>query len=699
MTFRLCCLYLCLHITVPVYAQLAGDTTSAEVAGSLELLVDGRPVALSAIHSDYTIDVNGDVVNVRLKQRFDNPFDQPINPRYLFPLRNNAAVHAMTLRVGDEVITAQIQEKQKAQATFKAAKQAGKSAALLEQHRPNMFTQKVANVMPGQSVEVEIAYSHIVPKVDGAYELVVPLIVGPRYQPAGAGVAPEDLPADSSGAAPDTGSWALETLPAENPTAGILLPADFTQARVGLQLNLELPVALRSLVSDTHPITVRHVSSTQADVTFEQGRVLDNKDFVLRYQMAGEQLATGLLSHWQIREGGYFSMLIEPPESVSAEQVLPREMVFLLDCSGSMEGLPMEASKRFMREALSALRPQDSFRIIRFSDVASQFSNHALPATPANISYGLSYVDSLYGSGGTEMASGIRQALGAPVDAGRLRNVVFLTDGYIGNENSVLTLVEQLRGDANLFAFGVGSGVNRYLLDELGRVGRGFTRYFDPTKEAEHMQTVVSALVNRLQTPVLVDLSIDWGDLQVTDVIPTELPDLYLGDTLRVTGRYTQPSAGSVKLSGRSRQHTAQIVTPVALSENADRPAIRRAWARNSVAELMHQFVSPPNRRALSRSNLQLQQAVTQLGLKFDLATRWTSFVAVSKKVYNANPSSGVDANVAVPKVAGVSNLAYTAPAMTGYGAPEPGLLASLAVAMMGFAAMYHRRRRTKLSA
>ncbi len=495
MTFRLICLYLCLHITVPVYAQVAGETTSDKIAGSLEVIVDGRPVALSAMHSDYAIDISGDVVNVRLTQRFDNPFDQPINPRYLFPLRNNAAVHAMTLRVGDELVIAQIQEKQHAQATFQAAKQAGKSAALLQQHRPNMFTQKIANVMPGQSVEVEISYSHIVPKIDGAYELVVPLIVGPRYQPAGAGVAPEELPGDSSEAAPDTGSWVLETLPAENPTAGIHLPAGFSQARVSLQLNLELPVSLGNLVSDTHPITVRHVSSTQADVTFEQGRVLDNKDFVLRYRMAGEQLATGVLSHWQAKEGGYFSMLIEPPESVSADLVLPREMVFLLDCSGSMEGLPMEASKRFMREALSALRPQDSFRIIRFSDVASQFTNNALAATPANIAYGVTYVDSLYGSGGTEMASGIRQALGAPADASRLRNVVFLTDGYIGNENSVLTLVEQLRGDAKLFAFGVGSGVNRYLLDELGRVGRGFTRYFDPTKDAERMQAVVAALV------------------------------------------------------------------------------------------------------------------------------------------------------------------------------------------------------------
>jgi Ca-activated chloride channel homolog len=688
MSFRLVCFYLCLHITLPVYADIAGS-----VEGTLEVPGGARKVALSALHSDYQVEVFGDVVNVVLKQQFHNPFKQPLNARYLFPLQKNAAVHAMTLRVGDEVIVAQIQEKKAAQATFKAAQSAGKSAALLEQHRPNMFTQRVANLMPGQSIEIEIAYSHIVPKVDGAYELVVPLVVGPRYQPAGVGVAPEVFLSDTSGATPDVGQWTLETLPDTPPTAGIDLPSTFTSERVAIQINLEAPATIHALESDTHPLSIRDVSSTQADITLKQGRVLDNKDFVLRYQLAGLETSAGLLSHWQPEEGGYFSLLIEPPEAVAVDQVLAREMVFLLDCSGSMNGLPLDASKRFMSQALQSLRPDDSFRIIRFSDAASEFSHRAMPASPENVAYGLQYVRNLHGSGGTEMKSGIRQALTAPVEGERIRNVVFLTDGYIGNEQSVLALIEQLRGDARLFAFGVGTGVNRYLLDELGRVGHGFTRYFDPTKSAEHMHGVVAKLVERLQTPVLTDLEIDWGDLSVTDLVPAKLPDLYLGDTIRVTGRYRQAASGTVTIAGRSRQHQAQVQTPVELSQVAQRPAVRRVWARSKLAALMHEFIAPGARRSEQQTNEQLQKSVTDLGLRYALASRWTSFVAVSRQVYNANPGSNLEGDVALPKVAGVSQLAYSPAPMTGYGAPEPGLVISLLAALFALAGFNRRRR------
>jgi len=349
-----------------------------------------------------------------------------------------------------------------------------------------------------------------------------------------------------------------------------------------------------------------------------------------------------------------------------------------------------------MRQALQSLRPDDSFRIIRFSDAASEFSHRAMPASPENVAYGLQYVQSLQGSGGTEMKSGIRQALAAPVEGERLRNVVFLTDGYIGNEHAVLALIEELRGDARLFAFGVGTGVNRYLLDELGRVGRGFTRYFDPTKNAEHMHSVVAKLVERLQTPVLADLEIDWGDLQVTELLPAKLPDLYLGDTIRVTGRYAQAGSGTVTIAGRSRQHQAQVQTPVLLSEVAQRPAVRRVWARSKLAALMHEFIAPGTRRSEQQTNEQLQKSVTDLGLRYALASRWTSFVAVSQQVYNADPDSNLAGDVALPNVAGVSQLAYSPAPMTGYGAPEPGLVISLLSALLAIGGLNFMRRRAR---
>jgi len=657
-----------------------------EIAGRIEATLDGERVVLSSLHSSYLVTVRGDVANVELTQTFENPYDQPLNATYLFPLNKDAAVHAMTMHVGDEVVQAEIQEIRQAQKTFDDASRAGKAAALLKQHRPNMFTQKVANLMPAAPIRVVIEYSHLVPKVDDAFELVVPMVVGPRFQPAGAGVVPSAV---AGGATPDdTNRWILEKLPEYPVAAGVHLPASVVGERVSLRVDLEAPVPLHAATSDTHPLTVRHLSSTQQIISLRAGEVLDNKDFVLRYQLGGVATSAGVLSHWQPGEEGYFSLLIEPPAVVPESQAVAREMVFLLDCSGSMSGAPMDASKRFMLRALENLRANDTFRIIRFSDGATEFSRHPLAATSANIAAGVQYTKSLYGSGGTMMSSGISQALMAPIPPATIRNVVFLTDGYIGNEASVLELIVRLRGKARLFAFGVGAGVNRYLLSELGRVGRGFTRYFDPTRSDEGIEAVAAGLAARLQTPLLTDVRIDWGDLPVTQVHPATLPDLYAGDTLRVTGRFTQPAAGEVTIRGQGRGRSASIRRAVHLGDGEERPVLRRVWARAEIAQLMHAFITPRELRPDAMTHEQLQSAVTEVGLNYALSTRWTAFVAVSRKVYNPSGEPNIAANVALPKVAGVSNLAYATPAMTGFGAPEPGLMVGLLAVFATFAGL-----------
>ena len=658
------------------------DAHPDQMAGRIDAELNGKKVVLSPLQSDYVIDIRGDVVNVKLRQRFENPYAQALHATYLFPLNRQAAVHAMTMWVGDEVISAEIQEIRQAKQTFQRAKREGKAAALLEQHRPNMFTQRIANIVPGDAIEVEIQYSHVLPKVDGAYELVVPMVVGPRFQPAGTGVAPDSA---------QTGVWMLEQLPDYPATAGVNLPAHIAAERVSLRIQLESATTLQSVLSDTHTLSIRDVSSTQQEIQFAAGKEIDNRDFVLRIVSGEPEVSGGLLTHWQADEGGYFSLLIEPPLQVAPTAALPREMVFLLDCSGSMSGLPMQASKAFMQQALTALRPGDFFRIIRFSDQATEFSSRAMPATAENIQAGLSYTRALHGSGGTMMSSGISQALGAPPLAGVVRNVVFLTDGYIGNEVEVLSLVERRLGDARLYAFGVGSGVNRYLLSELGRVGRGFTRYFDPTKDDETMQQAVNQLVAKLQTPVLTDLSLDWGDLAVSDVLPAQLPDLYAGDSVRVTGRFAQATQGTLRISGVSRSQRASIEQPVHLADDLQRPSVRRLWARTAVAEQMHRFITPIALREDQVTNEQIQAAITDLGLSYGLTTRWTSFVAVSRARYNKSPQQSLDGQVALPKVAGVSRLAY-AQQTVGGAAPEPGVWWTL-VALFGLLAWHLRKQ------
>ncbi|NOX50069.1 MAG: VWA domain-containing protein [Gammaproteobacteria bacterium] len=676
----------------PVGAAISTNDID-KLAGSIEGTIAGEVVYFAALSSEYSVVIHGDIAQITLKQTFQNPYDKPMNARYLFPLNSNAAVHAMTMRIGNEMITAEIREIQQAKKIFSAAKKQGKAASLLQQHRPNMFTQKIANLMPGVPIEVDIQYVQVVPKIDGAYELVVPLVVGPRFQPNGTvtGHQNSDLQDSrvTSQVVKPPGSWEFSTLPVYPATAGVHLPKEIIAERVSLDIELEAPLPLQSTTSSTHQISVTDHSSTQQHITFTAGKVIDNKDFVLRYRIDGEVENAGILTHWEVGEGGYFSLLIEPPEKLADTQVLPREMVFLLDCSGSMGGLPMQASKLFMSQALAALRPTDTFRIIRFSDLATEFSTVSLPATAANIARGLAYTRSLFGSGGTVMTAGIEQALSPPIPKQAIRNIIFLTDGYIGNEMEVLQLVEQLLGKSRMFAFGVGAGVNRYLLNELSRVGGGFTRYFDPTRSEESVGQVAKALVAKLQTPVLADIEVDWGDIEVTDVLPSRIPDLYVGDSIRITGRFRNPSKGHLQINGRSTNQHAQMKIPLNLNNFEKRKTIRQLWARTAVADRMHTFVTPVAMRKDQVSNDNLKAGITQLGLSYQLATRWTAFVAVSKQIYNLQPENSAHADVALPKVSGVSKLAYNqAPsnsggmAMTGYGAPEPGVWLGLLVAM-----------------
>jgi len=641
---------------------------SAEIAGTIEATVDGERVQFPSVSSAIDVDLQGDLARVTVTQKFENPLGRPVNAQYLFPLNKSAAVFALTMNVGNERVKAVIQKKAEAQKTFDAAKQQGKAAVLLTQHRPNMFTQRLANLMPGLPIEVIMEYTQTVPKIDGSYELVVPLVVGPRFDPG-------------------------STMPSQGPTVGVHLPENIASNRVSLAVRLQSAVGFLSATSATHDIVVRPLDGSTLEASLKQSTTIANRDFVLRYALGAEEaFSSGVLSHADQR-GGFFSVLIEPPQRFKDETVLPREMVFLLDCSGSMSGAPMAASKAFMRAALQSLRPIDSFRIIRFSDHATEFSRNPLPATTANIAAGLSYTAKLSGSGGTVMRSGVEQALMVPQTKGLVRNVVFLTDGYIGNEFEILSLVERELGAARLFALGVGSGVNRYLLDELARSGRGFARYLDPTADT---QKAANALAERLQTPLLTDLVIDWGDVEPTDVTPAILPDLYAGDSVRVQGRYATPGQFSVALSARSGGQRVTLPMTVTLKDSvatqeagganigpdfAGGEAIALVWARSAIRDAMHQLQVPQQLRMNENSDDSIVERVTQLGLDYSLATRWTSFVAVSEQIVNPNPELAVDASVPNAKVAGVSQNAYPGAAPHGgYGAPEPATWLGLAL-------------------
>ncbi|MCK5662708.1 MAG: VWA domain-containing protein, partial [Thiotrichaceae bacterium] len=370
-----------------------------QLGGRVEAVMpDGDVFLFPTLKTDINVDIQGDLATITVQQTFENPLNTPLNVTYLFPINKDAAVYKMIMAVGDEIISAQIQKREEAQATFEQAKKEGKSAALLQQHRPNMFTQDIANLMPGLPIKVSLYYTQMLPKVDKAYELVIPLVVGPRFQPPQTNEKSEE---------PEIGKW---NLPAYPPVKGLDIPETIDAERVAIQINLNGGMPIQQLDSQTHAIKVQTSSENQRIIHLAKNRVIDNQDFVLRYRLSGENNQAGLLSYYQEEQQGFFSLLIEPPAIPQAKQISPREMVFVLDCSGSMSGLPLNTSKAFMREVLQNLRPTDTFRIIRFSEMATEFSRHPLQATPTNIRRGIRYTDSLRGTGGTMMTEGVKQA-------------------------------------------------------------------------------------------------------------------------------------------------------------------------------------------------------------------------------------------------------------------------------------------------
>jgi Ca-activated chloride channel family protein len=675
-------LLICLSILSIAHAETDKD----KLGGRVEAVTpSGDTLIFPTLKTDIDVDIQGDLASVTVQQTFANPLNTPLNVTYLFPLNKDAAVYKMVMEVGNEVVQAQIKKKEAAQATFEQAKREGKSAALLKQHRPNMFTQNIANLMPELPIKVTLHYVQTLPKVDGAYEVVIPLIVGPRFQPPHAGIAPkpdDNEPQQTT----QFGQWELEALPTYPPVKGLNIPQTIDAERVAIQIHLNGGMPIQQVYSRTHQLDINKTDDNQQTIQLAKGRVIDNRDFVLRYSLAAQSNQAGLLAYYGEQQG-FFSLLIEPPAIPKNDQITAREMVFVLDCSGSMSGLPMEASKAFMREALQNLRPTDTFRIIRFSESATEFSRTPLAATPQNIQDGIRYTNNLHGSGGTMMTAGIKQALQVPVPQDSVRLVTFLTDGYLGNEHEVLKLIKRLLGSARLFALGVGAGLNRFLLAEMGRVGRGFTRYMDPTEE---VQVVAKELAQRLQSPVLTDIKIDWGELQPTQVMPQTVRDLFAGQSVRIQGRYAKPGHYVIKVTGNVRGRAATLPLTINLPAQSEQgEAIALIWARSAIKDKMRLFYIPNNKRSVQISDNVLKQQVTQLGLDFSLVTQWTAFVAVSKQKYNPNAAQTPTQAVPLPMVKGVTKHAYGNSSRTnsptrkksvsvGSGVPEPAMIFGL---------------------
>lgn len=653
---------------------LVAMAVAAEPSGALQGDLQGVAVDLPLLKTDMEAWIDGDLATVHLVQTFTNPSDAPMNARYTFPLPENAAVHAMKLTTADQVIEAKIDRRAAAEASYETAKREGQQAALLTEDRENVFVQQVANVPAGEPVTVEIEYAQTVVRRDGAYDFVFPMVVGPRYTPKAA----------------------MNEAPSEPPAA---IPSLVDPDRVAITVHLDAGMPITRVVSPSHAIAVDGDDRSGRTVSFARGTELDNRDFVLDYTLASDDLAVGA-STYAVDGHGVVSLLVEPPVTIAEDDVTARELVFVVDTSCSMDGAPLDTARAFMHASLGTLRPNDTFRIVRFSDDATEFDAAALPPTAANLARANTYVDGLVGGGGTELEAGLRAAFAPATAPDTLRLVVFLTDGYIGNDDAVLGLLGDLRGDARLFSLGIGTAVNRWLVEEMARVGRGSARVvLDPADGAHEAE----ALAARMATPVLTDVTIDWGGAPVRDVSPAELPDLFDGDSLRVLARFDQ--AGEWPIVVRGKQAGRDVSFPYALELPASAPdaeALPIVWARGQIADRMGLWLAAtrPSARGVvapaAPVALELQEEITTLGLEYRVATRWTAFVAIGRAVgERADPDKVAD--VAVPQVQGVSAKAYDG--FVGNSAPEPaGVVAGALLALMSGLAFRGTARRNALA-
>lgn len=586
-----------------------------------------KEIPLPLEHTEVSATIHGYISTVDVRQEFENPFNEKIEAVYLFPLPQKAAVSEFLMIIGERRIRGILREKEEAQAIYNAARAQGYRASLLVQHRPNVFEQKVANIEPGKAIDVNITYFHTLAYNDGWYSFVFPTVVGPRYNPP---AHPDPIVPVPRGTHPQGGETTIQ----------YLRPDERSAHDLGIEVAIDAGVKIEELRS-SHEIAADRNTPDSATVALADRAMIPNRDFVLEFRVAGDTIKSNLLTYAEPETGqGYFTLMLYPPAGVGSLARQPMEMVFVLDCSGSMSGRPLAQAKAAVTTALDHLREGDTFQIIRFSDDSSQFGPAPVPATAENLRRARVYLAGLNGGGGTRMIEGVKAALDFPHDPSRLRFVSFMTDGYIGNETEILAEVHRRVGSSRIFSFGVGSAVNRYLLERMAKEGRGAVAYLGPQDFASD---VMEKFFNRISHPALTDVRIDWGGMAVSDVYPAKLPDLFVGRAVMVTGKFLgAPSGVTVSGIAGSVGHTFDIAAGGADSGNA---SLAKLWARLRIADLSDRQAWAPGRG--------LESEILSTALHHQLMSAYTSFVAVDSSHRTAG-THGTTVHQAVPVPDGV---------------------------------------------
>ncbi len=668
---KLACIFLALLILFGTSAVVYGETENQEEDKTLSpyFLVEGDDASFDQFPLKETavnVNINGTIADIFVTQTYSNDGSVPINAKYLFPASTKVSVHGMKMQIGDNLVTAKIKEREEAKKEFEEAKSEGKSASLLEEQRPNVFSMDIANIMPGDIVSIELHYTELITPDNGRYQFVFPTVVGPRYS---------NKPA--MGAA-ESDKWV------ETP---YIKDGKTPPGKYDIKVNLSTGVPVKDIQCSSHKISISQETESTALVSLaDADKYAGNRDFILDYKMTGQNVQCGLMLYEGEIEN-FFMLTIQPPERVKQEHIPDREYIFVLDVSGSMEGYPLDTAKSLIKNLVGHLNRTDKFNVILFAGASSLMSPSSVPATAGNIQRAIELIDEQEGSGGTELAPALETAIAMPSEDDISRSIVVITDGYIDSEKEIFDLINKNLGDTNFFSFGIGTSVNRYLIEGMAKAGQG--EPFVLVDEADSDE-IAGRFREYIQSPVLMDVEVKFDGFDVYGVEPLVTPDLFAQRPIVLFGKWLGKPEGTVTLTGRtgSGEYKQEIkVADMAPAETNS--AISYLWARSKVERLLDYGFG-------NNEDPDVKREVTQLGLEYSMLTPYTSFIAVIEKVRNTE-GKATDVDQPLPLPLNVSNLAVGDPYTQG-AEPEIVILVACVLAMALFMYMKKRNKRTVMS-
>ncbi len=627
------------------------NASAGQPQGNSELQIIGKDGKVTGFvplkHTGIKAEISGFVARIEVTQEFENVLPDAVEAVYVFPLPHESAVDGMSMTVGQREIRAVIKERDEARKIYEQARNTGHTAALLDQERPNIFTQSVTNIPPNGTVQIKLSVLELLKYEAGVYEFAFPLVVGPRYMPGNPTSAGDHGTMPNSDQVPD----ASRISP---PVAGVHTDDATAGHDVSMEVNLAAGVAVGDVESTSHKIFADRTGADSYHVTLADQAVPPNKDFILKYKVAGGEISDAILTHAD-KTGSYFTLILQPPDRPQEKALVPRQLIFVVDTSGSMWGFPLEMAKKTVQRALDNLRKDETFNLITFSGDTRILFPEPVPATAENVAKAKEVLAGAYGSGGTEMMKAIRTALGddagadKPMEADPIRVVCFMTDGYVGNDADIIAEVKK-HSDARVFSFGIGTAVNRFLLTKMAEEGHGDVEFVTAPGEA---QAAADRFYERVHSPVLTNIAIDWNGLPVTDVYPKNVGDLFSAKPIIITGRYSGSPAGKITIKGYRGTGDYSRTIPVNFSSaGASNAALEKIWARHKVEDLMSQ-----DWNGIQSGNSKYKAEIIQVGLEHNLATQYTSFVAVEERTV-VSDGKPVKVEVPVELPEGVSPLA-----------------------------------------